>query len=313
MNLRECIRLALKGIRNNKMRSFLTMLGVIIGVGAVIAMISIGEGAKQSISAQIQGLGSNLLIVMPGFQRGGAGGPRGAAGSANTLEADDVDAIRALSTVKKAAPVSNGGAVVKFANKSYTSSVIGTTPDYVEVRNLSLADGAFFTERDLKTRKKVAVIGPTVAEELFGAASPIGQKIKVGRLRFTVVGVTESKGQSGFTNNDDQVFIPLTTMQARLQGSRHIRTIYVEAQSEKVMDQATADITALLTKRKGSEDAFNVRNQAEILSTVQSTTQVFTLLLASIAGVSLLVGGIGIMNIMLVSVTERTREIGIRK
>jgi putative ABC transport system permease protein len=313
MNFAEAVRVALQGVISNKMRSFLTMLGVIIGVGAVIAMVSIGEGAKQSISSQIQGLGSNLLIVMPGRMNAGAGAAGAARGSANVLKIGEVDAIRLLPSVAAVAPETSRSYIVKYTNKTTTTSISGTTPDYLEVRNTTMGRGKFFGERDIRQRTRVAVLGQTVVDDLFGQVNPIGQSIKIGRMKFTVIGVTAAKGQSGFMDNDDRIFIPYSTAQRRLLGTDFFRTIYVEAKNEGLMQQASDEIAALLTKRLGSADDFSVRNQADILSTVQGATQVFTLLLAGVASVSLLVGGIGIMNIMLVSVTERTREIGVRK
>ncbi|MGE5554188.1 MAG: ABC transporter permease [Betaproteobacteria bacterium] len=314
MSFVEAVRIALEGIRSNKMRSFLTMLGVIIGVGAVIAMVSIGEGAKQSVSAQIQGLGSNLLIVMPGRMFGGAGTASGARGSANVLREAEVKAIKeGCPSVAEVAPETSRQYVVKWGGKTTTTSISGTSPEYPKVRNTPVARGGFFDTRDVKRRARVAVLGPTVVADLFGDVNPLGQSIMIGRQKFTVIGVTAAKGQTGFMDNDDRIYIPYSTAQRRLFGTDFFRTIYVEAKDSESMQQATEEISAVLTRRLGDSERFTVRNQADILNTVQATTQVFTFLLAGIASVSLLVGGIGIMNIMLVSVTERTREIGIRK
>ncbi|MGQ9779555.1 MAG: ABC transporter permease [Bacillota bacterium] len=307
MRVRDNLWVAFGALLGNPLRSFLTALGVVIGVGAVIVMVSIGEGARAQVTQQIQSLGSNLLMVMPGRMQ------RGAWGSRPTLTNDLVPVVAACPSVKRVAPEASGMRQVSFGDASIMTNVTGVTEDYWAVRKLGLASGAFFGEAEVRAARKVAVIGAEVAKELFPNQDPLGQKIKVGRVKFTVIGVAAPRGQAGFFSQDDVVYIPLSTAQRRLFGNNRIRMIYAEAQSEKLMDQAAAEIREALLVKLEDENAFTVNNQADILSTAQQMTQTLTLLLAGIAGVSLLVGGIGIMNIMFVSVTERIREIGIRK
>lgn len=318
MNFIESIRVAMRGLKSNKMRSILTMLGIIIGVSAVIVMVAIGQGARTSVTSQIQGLGSNLLIVSPG--QASSGGVSGGAGSLNNLTMEDVDAIRQKAdAVKSVAPQAGRSAQVVLGDQNTNTQVVGTTPEYSEVRNQPVAIGRYFTEEEMTTRAKVAVVGTTVVQNLLGDpnADIVGKVINVNRVPFQVIGVLQSKGASGMQDNDDTIIVPITTAQLRLIGNQQVRTIYVEAKSSDLMATASAQITQVLRRQHKLQpqdpDNFSVRSQADILSTVQGVTQALTLLLGGVAAISLLVGGIGIMNIMLVSVTERTREIGIRK
>jgi putative ABC transport system permease protein len=315
--LKESVAIAWSALVANKLRSILTMLGIIIGVGAVIAMISIGLGVREKVQDSIASLGSNLIIVTPGASS--AGGSRQAAGSAITLTYKDAQAVaRSVGGVNYVAPSVARGYQLVAGNQNWTSSVTGTTPEYLQVRNLEVENGSFFTARDLETRNRVAVIGQTVATNLFGETNPIGQTVRIGKSPFTVIGVLASKGQSmGGADQDDTVLIPLTTAQERLLGVTYIQAISIQAVSPELIDQVQNDITALLRARHGLQadenDDFTVRNLVSVMQTANETTGTITLLLGNIAAISLLVGGIGIMNIMLVSVTERTREIGIRK
>lgn len=318
MNIMESFRVSLRALVSNKMRSALTMLGIIIGVAAVIAMVGIGNGATASITSQIQSLGSNLLIVTPGSSN--SNGVRGAAGSIQSLKMTDVEKIQSASnSIKTVAPVSNTNAQVVYANGNTQTSVTGTTPAYAEVRSIAVAEGRFIAQEDVDNGAKVCVLGPTTVENLMGDANAeiIGKTIKLNNIPFQVIGVTQSKGSSGMTNNDDMIIVPISTAQMRMIGNKYLHSIYVEASSAALMDTAQAEITAVLEKahniKAGGNDDFTVTNQADVLSTVESVSKTMTMLLGGIAGISLLVGGIGIMNIMLVSVTERTREIGIRK
>lgn len=317
MNLRESIEVALEGLVANKMRAALTMLGVIIGVGAVIAMLAIAQGARQQTMQRIQQMGTNVLIVMAGQSRRGA--VMGGFGSVQTLTLEDAEAIPSkCPSVTKSVPEVRQNLQVKYLSQNTNTTVFGTTPDYLPVRDYSVQDGKFFTEQDVAGNRKVAAIGPTTAQNLFGTASPVGKSIRIKGTRFKVVGLMKSKGASGsFSDPDDQIFIPITTAMRRVFGVQNIRGISVQAKTMELMDQASTEVGAAIRKRHrtadGQDDDFIIRNQAEFMEMADETSRVFTMLLAGIASVSLLVGGIGIMNIMLVSVTERTREIGIRK
>lgn len=326
MNFMESIRVSLRALRANKLRSTLTMLGIIIGVAAVIAMVGIGNGASASVTSKIQGLGSNLLIVQPG--QSNSGGVRGGAGSSDTLTMSDVTKIQnAGSAVMAVAPVSGTQVQVVYGSGNTSTTANGTTAAYAQIRNVSIDMGRFLTQQDVDKYARVAVLGPTVVENIFGDTNGtnltneeqeiIGKTIKLNNVPFQVIGVTVSQGSSGFTNNDDMIFAPITTMQDFLIGNKYVRNIFIEASSADMMQTAQDEVTTALERahhiQSGQSDDFSIMNQADILSTMQGVTQTMTMLLGGIAGISLLVGGIGIMNIMLVSVTERTREIGIRK
>lgn len=318
MKLNDLFQEAIAALTANKVRSSLTILGIVIGIGSVIAMVSIGQGAQSQIQANIQSLGSNLITVFPGFQRG-FGGARGGRGGATTLTLEDALAIvEQVPFVAAVAPeVSSRYQIVQKAQNTNTQ-VIGTVDTYPEIRNIEIESGSFISERNIASVSKVAVLGPTTRNDIFGeGVNPVGQKIKINRLSFTVIGVTKEKGGSGFTNQDDRVFIPLSTAQRFLSGNDYVSSIGVRATEEGAMAQVQEGITQLLLARHNIADPqladFSVINQADIVEAATSVTNTFTILLASIAGISLLVGGIGIMNMMLTTVTERTREIGLRK
>ncbi|AFM43224.1 ABC-type antimicrobial peptide transport system, permease component [Desulfosporosinus acidiphilus SJ4] len=317
MNFLESIRVSLRALRANKLRSALTMLGMIIGVAAVIAMVGIGNGATASITSQIQGLGSNLLTISSG--QSNAGGVRGGFGSSDTLKMTDVSKIQTGALVKAVAPVAQTNAQVVFGSGNTSTTIMGTNQDYQEIKNVTMATGRFITSDDVDKGARVAVLGPTVVTDLFGDAnaSVIGKVIKINNVPFQVIGVTTATGSTGFMSSDDMITAPISTIQERLLGKKTVRNILVSATSADQMQAAQDQITAELEKahkiQAGQADDFSIQNQADMLQTMTGVTQTLTMLLGGIAGISLLVGGIGIMNIMLVSVTERTREIGIRK
>jgi putative ABC transport system permease protein len=315
----ETIVVALGALRANKLRSLLTMLGIVIGVAAVIAVVALGRGAQKAVNDRISALGTTLLTVSPG-QAMGMGGVRTGFGSAR-LTMEDAKALEDRGTTLQAVqPEMSGQLQVQFLNKNTNTQIVGVTANYPQVRKYEMAAGRFFTAAEDASRQRLAVIGPTVLENL-GVQSPdgiIGETIRIRGIQCTVIGVYKSKGQaSPFNNPDDQVLIPITTARFRILGQNRVRSISVLSPSEDEIPETMAEIQKILRRehhlRAGKDDDFNTRSQADFLNTLGETTQVFSLLLAGIATVSLLVGGIGIMNIMLVSVTERTREIGIRK
>lgn len=311
----ENLQIAWQALVRNKMRSLLTMLGIIIGVASVIALVSIGQGVQKDTEDRFSKLGSNLLIVIPGAPR--TPGLRPVAGSLETLHYNDYVAITLLPNVKDASPMVQGTYVVVAGNKNWTTKVIGVTASYRNVRDAEIEDGRYWTEKEYKSRARVVLLGKTVATNLFGDANPIGSKIRVNNDPYVVIGILTEKGASGGNDADNRILAPFSTVQERLLGITHVQTISVASASADTMSQVEADITNLLRIRHkilpNREDDFTVENMADILETVQETMQTLTLFLGAIAAISLLVGGIGIMNIMLVSVTERTREIGIRK
>ena len=316
LELRESFLVSLRALHANKMRSLLTMLGIIIGVGAVITMIALGQGAKKAVQTQIQSMGTNLLFVRPGAARQGF--VRIQAGSGVELTNQDAKYIQErCPTVAKVVPESFSFAQLKYRNKNWNARVIGTTPEYQKVRNVTPINGSFFGDKEVSNKERVCVLGQTVYENLFEPKeNPVGRVIKVNNLNFVVKGLLAPKGGTGWMNQDDMVFVPISTAQKRLLGMDYLTNINVQAKSELLIDQASLEIEKVLRRSQkiqpGQENNFNISTQLDILSTMEQTSQQFTLLLAGIALVSLIVGGIGIMNIMLVSVTERTREIGVR-
>ena len=319
INLPSTIRISFRALRVNKMRSALTMLGIIIGVGAVIAMLAVGTGASRQIAQQMASIGSNLLIILPGATT--AGGVRMGAGTQPTLTLSDAESIqKECPAVSDVAPVLSGIAQVVYGHQNWSTGVVGTTPAMLNVRDWSVASGRPFTAQDVKSATKVCLLGQTVIDNLFGGQNPVGQIVRINKVPFAVIGVLASKGQSpGGQDQDDTIYVPVTTAQKKLFGTAFpgmVRIIMVKARSTEDLAPAEQQINELLRQRhhigQKAENDFTVRNLTQMMQAAEQSTKVMTLLLGAIASVSLLVGGIGIMNIMLVSVTERTREIGIR-
>ncbi|TCS78021.1 ABC transporter permease [Pectinatus cerevisiiphilus] len=317
MLFNESVIIALKALYSNKLRSILTMLGIIIGVGAVIAMVSIGMGVRKKVQDSISSLGSNMLIVQAGAPR--VNGVRQAAGSGENLKLDDSDAIKKkIKNIDYVAPSVQKAYQVVNGNQNWNTTVYGITYEYMSIRSLTVNSGSFISDNDINTRTRVAVIGATVASNLFGSTNPVGKNIRINNDPYKIIGVLDNKGQSAMgQDQDDCVLIPITTAMERLMALTSIRTINVQVSSADKIDQVQAEIETLLRQRhrikNPADDDFQVNNLTSIMETMTSTTTMITLLLGSIAAISLVVGGIGIMNIMMVSVTERTREIGIRK
>lgn len=321
MHILDTLEETYSALSANKVRTSLTMLGIIIGIGSVIAMVSIGQGAQTSIKSSIESIGSNLLIIMPGAQRGVGSQISSGRGGAKTLLQNDVEAIsKEVSGIKAiAAEQSNRYQVTaKGQGTNTNTTVTGTTASYTSVRNLEVENGSFITDQNNKNLSKVAVLGPSARDDLFGEDSnAIGKIVRINNIEFKVIGITKEKGGSGFSNQDDIIFIPLSTAQKYLTGNEYLSTVSVQAEDENTMTTVQEDITSLLLKRHKISDPpsadFSIMNQSDILSTASTVTSTMTYLLAAIAGISLLVGGIGIMNMMLTTVTERTREVGLRK
>jgi putative ABC transport system permease protein len=311
------VKAAFRSIARNKVRSFLTTLGIIIGVGAVIAMVAVGQGATAMVQQQIASMGTNLIIAMPGSS--GRGGVRWGAGSITTLVPEDATAIKEdCPAVAEVAGSVRGGAQCVYGDQNWNTSFLGTTPSYLTVRAWSLESGNMFTEMDVRVANKVCVIGKTVVANLFLGSDPVGQTIRIKKMPFKVLGVLAQRGQNAFgQDQDDVILVPVTTAQKKMLGITYLNMIFISARSADLINMAQDQITSLLRQRHKinprDDSDFMLRSQTDLAQTASATSQIMTLLLAAVASVSLVVGGIGIMNIMLVSVTERTREIGIRR
>jgi putative ABC transport system permease protein len=320
LNPGQVLRVSLRGLGTNRLRSALTMLGVVIGVCAVVSLLSIGRGSQAAITNRIESMGTNLLYIRPGAVT--EEGVRGALGSASTLTLEDAYAIADIASVASISPETSAQVQVVAGRTNTRTQVLGVTPDFLAVRNYALAWGEFFTQANIQSRAAVVVLGSAIANSLFPDSDPVGQSVKINSYAYKVIGVLQSKGDTAGGSQDNIILAPITTVQARLSsqvttsGEKVVQTIYVQVSSERETEDAITQITSLLETRHritDGEDDFTITSQEETIAALQETTQVWVIFLGAIAGISLLVGGIGIMNIMLVSVTERTREIGIRK